>query len=147
MRIPVSSPYIEVHMDTSGPYALVKARTIFPGSAHPHDTQVTRTLYTPCTRLNSTVYARTLRAQFPRHVQDYKHTLRAYNLRPHLRAQSMLANYVYNLRAQLTRTTYVFVLRAHVTRTTFTQKLRVQLTSQFGAHVLYDVVWRARIYY
>ena len=26
-RIPVSSPYIEVRMDTSGTYALIKART------------------------------------------------------------------------------------------------------------------------
>ena len=90
VRIPVSSPYFEVRMDTSGPYELVKARTIFPESAHPHDTQVTRTLYTSHTRLNSTVYAP---------------TLRAYNLHPHLHAQSMPVNYVYNLRAQLTRTT------------------------------------------
>ena len=42
VRIPVSSPYFEVRMETSGPYALVKARTIFPESAHTHDTQVTR---------------------------------------------------------------------------------------------------------
>ena len=27
VRIPVSSPYIEVRMDTSGPYALIKTRT------------------------------------------------------------------------------------------------------------------------
>ena len=57
-------------MDTSGPYALVKARKIFPESAHPHNTQVTLTLYTSRTRLTSTVYAPTLRAQFARHVQD-----------------------------------------------------------------------------
>ena len=38
LRIPVTLPYIEVRMDTSGTYALVKARMIFPESAHPHDT-------------------------------------------------------------------------------------------------------------
>ena len=70
VRIPVSSPYIEVYMDTSGPYALVKARTIFPKHAHPHNTQVTGRLYTSPTRLFSTVYARTLCAQFTQHVQD-----------------------------------------------------------------------------
>ena len=70
VRIPLFSPYIEVRMYTSGPCALVKARTIFPEYAHSHDTQVTRTLYTSLTRLISTVYARTLRAQFTRHVQD-----------------------------------------------------------------------------
>ena len=57
-------------MDTSGPYALVKARKIFPESAHQYDTQVTRTLYKSLTRFTSTVYAPTLRAQFTRHVQD-----------------------------------------------------------------------------
>ena len=70
MKIPVSSPYFEVRMDTSGTYALVKARMIFPESAHPHDTEVTHTIYTSRTRLTSTVYARTIRAQFTRHVQD-----------------------------------------------------------------------------
>ena len=46
----------------------------------------------------------------------YKHTLRAYYLRPHLRAQSMPENYVYNLRAQLMCTTYVLVWRARIIR-------------------------------
>ena len=69
VRIPVSSPSFEVRMDTSGSYALVKARTIFP-DLHTHTTQVTRTLYTSRTRLTSTVYVPTLCAQFTRHVQD-----------------------------------------------------------------------------
>ena len=113
VRIPVSSPYIEVRMDTSGTYALVKARIIFPESAHPHDTQVTHTLYTSRTRLTSKVYTRILRAQFTRHVQD----LQAYFTRvqftpPHmrtinaskLRVQSKRPTYAYNLRLSLTRT-------------------------------------------
>ena len=113
--IPVSSPYIEVRMNTSGPYALVKVRLIFLESAHPRDTQVTRTLYTSRTQLTSKVYVRTLCAQFTRHVQDLQAYFTPYKLRPHIRAQSMPDNYVYNLRAQLTRTTYVLVWRAQVT--------------------------------
>ena len=107
-------------MDTFGPYTLVKARTIFPESAHPHDTQVTRTLHMSRTQLISTVYARTLCSQCTRHVQD---------LRPHLRAQSIPANYVYNLRAQRMCTTYGLVWCKHVTRTTYPPNLRVQPTS------------------
>ena len=101
VRIPVSSPYIAVRIDTSWPYALVKVRMRFPESAYPHDTQVTHTLYTSRTQLTSSVYAPNLHDTY----KIYKHTLRAYNLRPHLRAQSMPENYVYNLCAQLTRTT------------------------------------------
>ena len=70
VRIPVPSPYIKVRIDTSGPYALVKERMIIPESAHPNDTQVTRTLYTSRTKLISTVYPLVLRAELTRHVQD-----------------------------------------------------------------------------
>ena len=130
VKIPVSSPYIEVRMDTSGLYTLVKTRTIFPESAHPHNTQVTRTLYTSLTQLTSTVYARTIYApNLHDTFKTYKHNLRAYNLRPHLHAQSMPANYVYNLRTQLTCTTYVLVWRSHITHTTYTTTLDVQPTS------------------
>ena len=128
VRIPVSSPYIEVCMDTSGPYALVNACTIFPESAHPHDTQVTRTLYTSRTRLTSTVYARSLRAQFTRHIQD----LQAYFTHvqftpPHkrtinvskVRVQSMRPTYAYNLHLSLGRTRYVYNLRDQITCRTY----------------------------
>ena len=136
VRIPVSSPYIEVHMDTSRPYALVKARTIFPESAHPHDTQVTRTLYTSRTRLTSTIYACTLRAQFTLHVQD----LQAYFTRiqstppptrtinaSELRVQSMRPTYAYNLRLSLARTRYNRCQR--ITCTPYAPNLRVQSRS------------------
>ena len=136
MRIPVSLPYTEVRIDTSGPYALVKARTIFLESAHPHNTQVTHTLYTSRTRLISKVYARTLRAQFKRHVQD----LQAYFMRvqftppptrtinaSELHVQSTRPTYAYNLRLSLACTRYAYNLCAQLTRTT------------------YVLVWRARI--
>ena len=101
MRIPVSSPYFEVRMDTSGLYALVKARTIFPESAHPHDTQVTRTLYISRTQLTSTVYARTLRAQFTQHVQD----LQAYFFRVQFTHPSTRTINARKLRVKSTHTT------------------------------------------
>ena len=51
VRIPVSSTYIEVRMDTSGPYALVKARTYTSGiytltqhTGHTHTLHVTYTI-------------------------------------------------------------------------------------------------------
>ena len=113
-------------MDTSGPYALVKGRTIFPESAHPHNTQVTCTLYTSRTQLTNTVYAPTLRAQFTRHVQDLK---------------------AYFTRVQFTptptRTIHARELRVQSTRPTYAYNLRLSLEM----HVLYDVVWRAHIYY
>ena len=82
VRIPVSSPYIEVPMDTSGPYALVKARTDTSGiytptrhTGHTHTLHVTytidkhslrarfpRAIYTTRTRFTSTLYARTIYA-------------------------------------------------------------------------------------
>ena len=82
VRIPVSSPYIEVRMDTSGPYALVKARTDTSGiftptrhTGHTHTLHVTytidkhslrarfpRAIYTTRTRFTSTLYARTIYA-------------------------------------------------------------------------------------
>ena len=81
----------------------------------------------------------------------YKRTLCAYNLRPHLRTQSMPENYVYNLRAKITRTTYILVWSAHVTidaselcvqptRLTYVYNIRLSLvrmyyTMWFGAHV------------
>ena len=136
VRIPVSSPYFEVRMDTSGSYALVKARTIFPESAHPHDTQVTRTLYTSRTRLTSTVYAPTLRAQFTRNIQDLQayftrvkctppptHTINASKLR----VQSTRPTYVYNLRLSLALTRYNQCQR--IMCTTYAPNLRIQYTS------------------
>ena len=123
-------------MDTSGPYTLVKARTIFPASAHLPDTQVTRTLYTSRTRLTSTVYARTLRAQFTRHVQDLQAYFTRVQFTPspkrtindsELCVQSTRPTYAYNLRLSLARTRYAYNLRAQLTRTT------------------YVLVWRARI--
>ena len=82
LRIPVSSPYIEVRMDTSVPYTLVKARTDNSGictptqhTGHTHYLHVTymidqhslrayftRAIYTTRTRFTSTLYARTIYA-------------------------------------------------------------------------------------
>ena len=147
MRIPVSSPYFEVRMDTSGSYALVKARTIFPESAHPQDTQVTRTLYTSRTQFTSTVYAPTLRAQFTRKVQDlqtyFTHVqftpppTRTINARE-LRVQSTRPTYAYNLRLSLARTGYNRCQR--IMCTTYAYNLRLSLACTyykmwFGAHV------------
>ena len=136
MRIPVSSTYFEVCMNTSGSYTLVKAHTIFPESAHPHDTQVTRTLYTSRTQLTSTVYARTLRAQFTRHVQDlqayftrvqFTHPpTRTINARK-LCVQSTRPTYAYNLRLSLARTRYNRCQR--ITCTPYAPNLRVQSRS------------------
>ena len=135
MRIPVSSPYIEVCMDTSGTYAFVKARMIFPESAHTHDTQVTRTLYTSRTRFTSTFYAPTLCAQFTRHVQDLQAYFKRVQFTPpptrtinasKLCVQSTRPTYAYNLRLSLTRTRYAYNLRAQLTRT------------------IYILVWRSR---
>ena len=115
MRIPVSSPYFEVRMDTSASYALVKVRTIFPESAHPHNTQVTRTLYTSLTRLTSIVYAPTLRAQFTRHVQYLQ---------------------VYFTKRTIYAPTYAHNQCQQITCTIYAPNLRVQTTYQFGAHML-----------
>ena len=110
-------------MDTSGSYALVKARTIFPESAHPHDTQVTRTLYTSHTRFTSTVHAPTLRAQFTRHVQDLQAYFTRIQFTPpptrtinarELRVQSTRLTYAYNPRLSLARTYYTMWFGAHV---------------------------------
>ena len=112
VRIPVSSPYIEVRMDTSGPYALVKARTDTSGICTPkHNTEVTRTLYMSRTQFTSTVYAPGLRTQFTRHVQDLQaHFMlvqftppptRTINARK-LCVQSTRPTYAYNLRLSLT---------------------------------------------
>ena len=134
MRILVSSPYIEVRMDTSGPYALVKARTDTIGiytptqhTGHKHTLHVVftiykhnlpawfpRAIYTTHTRFTKTLYARTIYS-------------------PHLRVQSTRPNYVYNLRAQLTRSIYVLVWRARIirlslARTCYTLILCVQST-------------------
>ena len=136
MRIPVSSPYFEVCMDTSGSYALVKACTIFPESAHPHDTQVTRTLYTSRTRLTSTVYAPTLRAQFTRHIQDLQAYFTRIQFTPsptrtinasELCVQSTRPTYAYNLRLSLACTHYNRCQR--ITCTTYAPNLRVKSTS------------------
>ena len=99
-------------MDTSGTYALIKARTDTSGiyaptrhTGHTHTLHVTYTIdnhilraqftrpnYTICTRFTSTLYARTIYA-------------------PNLRVQYMCLNYVYNLRAHITRTIYAPDLR------------------------------------
>ena len=136
VRIPVSSPYFEVLIDTSGSYALVKARTILRESAHPHDTQVTRTLYTSRTRLTSTFYAPTLSVQFTRHVHDLQAYFtrvqftplptRTINVRK-IYVQSTRPTYVYNLRLSLARTRYNRCQR--ITCTTYAPNLRVQYTS------------------
>ena len=101
VRIPVSLPYIEVCMDTSILYTLVKSRTIFLESAHPHDTQVTRSLYISRTQLTSTVYAHTLRAQFTQYVQD----LQAYFFRVQFTHPSTRTINARKLRVQSTHTT------------------------------------------
>ena len=136
VRIPVSSPHIEVHMYTSGPYALVKSRTIFPESVHPHDKQVTRTLYMSRTQLTSTVYARTLRAQFTRHIQE----LHAYFMRVQFKPPPMRTINARKLRVQYTRPTYVYNLRLSLARTRYVYNLRAQLM-----RTTYVLVWRARI--
>ena len=115
--IPVSSPYIAVRMDTSGPYALVKARTDTSGIYTPaRHTGHTHTLH-----VTYTIDKHSLRARFPRAIYTartsftitlYARTIHA----PYIRVQSMLPNYVYNLRAQLTRTIYVLVWRARIIR-------------------------------
>ena len=82
VRISVSSPYIEVRMDTSGPYALVKARTDTSGiytptrhTGHAHTLHVTYM-----------IDKHSLRAQFTRSIYTirtiFTSTLYAYNLRP-----------------------------------------------------------------
>ena len=107
VRIPVSSPYIEVRMDTSGTYALVKACTdtsrIYGPTLHTGHTHTlhvtytidkhslcarfTRTVYTVCIRFTSTLYARTFYAS-------------------NLHVQYMRLTYTNNLRARLMRTIY-----------------------------------------
>ena len=64
MRIPVSSPYIEVRVDTSGPYALVKARTDTSGIFTP--TQHTGHIHT--LHVTYTIDKHSLRARFPRAI-------------------------------------------------------------------------------
>ena len=83
-------------------------------------TPTRHTGHTHSLHITYTIDQHSLRAYFTRPIYTTctiftKRNLRAYNLRPHLRAQSMPENYVYNLRAQLTRTTYILVWRAHVT--------------------------------
>ena len=112
VRIPVSLPYLEVRMDTSRTYALVKARTDTSGiytptrhTGHTHTlhgtytvdkhslrARFTRTIYMIRTQFTSTLYARTIYA-------------------PDLRVQSTCPNYVYNLRAHLMCTIYAPDLR------------------------------------
>ena len=120
VRIPVSSPYIEVRMDTSGPYALVKARKDTSGIYTPtRHTGHTHTLH-----VTYTIDKHSLRARFPRAIHTtrtrFTNTLYARTIyAPHLRVQSTRPNYVYNLRAQLTRTIYVLVWRARIIRLSF----------------------------
>ena len=135
-NLEVSSPYFEVRMDTSRSYALVKARTIFPESAHPHNTQVTRTLYTSRTRLTSKVYAPTLCAQFTQHVQDLQAYFTRVQFTPpptrtinasKLSVQSMRPSYTYKLRLSLACTRYNRCQQ--ITCTTYAPNLRIQSTS------------------
>ena len=117
MMIPVSSPYVEVRMDTSVTYALVKARTDTSGiyattrhTCHTHTLHVTytidkhslralftRTIYTIRTQFTSTLYARTSYA-------------------PDLRVQSTHPTYVIRhvIRLSLARTYYTSLFGAHV---------------------------------
>ena len=105
VRIPVSSPYIEVRMDTSGPYTLVKARTDTSGictptrhTGHTHNLHFTytidqhslracftRAIYTTCTKFTSTLYACTIYSPKYAYNQCQKITCTAYA--PNLRIQ------------------------------------------------------------
>ena len=123
-------------MDTSGPYALVKARTIFLEPAHPHDTQVTHTLYTSHTRLTSTFYTPTLRTQFTRHVQYLQSYFTRVQFMPpptrtinasELRVQSTRPTYAYNLRLSLVRTYHTMWFGAHV--------FMIRISTQLGRHI------------
>ena len=157
--IPVSSPYFEVRMDTSGLYALVKVRTIFPESAHPHNIQVTRTLYTSRTGLTSTVYAPNLRAQFTRHVQYLQAYFTHVQFMPpptrtinasKLHVQSTRPTYAYNLRLSLARTyltlhwsTYGYFRTVRNCKSTYDISVICTLTRHTGhthtLHVTYTI--------
>ena len=124
MSIPISSPYIEVRMDTSGPYALVKTRIDTSGictprrhTGHAHNlhARFTRAIYTTCTKFISTLTR----------VQFTPPNTRTINARK-LRVQPTRPTYAYNLHLSLARTCYAYNLRAQLTRTT------------------YILVWRAR---
>ena len=126
MRIPVSSPYIEVRMNTFGPYALIKERTDTSGIYTP----TRHTGHTHTLNVTYTIDQHSLQAYFTRPIYTTrtrftKRTLRAYNLRPpptrtinasKLRVQSMRPTYAYNLRLSLARTCYAYNLRARPTR-------------------------------
>ena len=116
-------------------YVLLQVRTIFPESAHPHNTQVTRTLYTSHTLLISTVYAPTLCAQFSRHVQD----LQAYFTRVKFTPPPTRTINASELHVPSTRPTYAYNLHLSLARTHYAYNLRAQLM-----RTIYVLVWRAR---
>ena len=119
MRITVSSPYAEVCMDTSGTYALIKARTdtskIYAPSqhtGHTHTLHVTYTIDKHILRARSTRKIYTIRTQFTS-------TLYACTIyMPNLWIKSTRPTYAYNLHARLTRyvTSYVLVWRVRILR-------------------------------
>ena len=123
VRILVSSLYIELRMDTSGPYALIKERINTSGIYTPtqhtgrtHTLHVTYTIDKHILRAQFTCAIYTIRKRFNSTL--YECTIYA----PNLHVQSMRPNYVYNLRAQLTRTIYVLVWRAYIIRLSLARK-------------------------
>ena len=159
LRIRVSSHYIEVRMDTSGPYSLVKARTDTSGicastqhTGHTHTLHstytiekhslralFTRTIYNTRTRFTSTLSAHTIYAPTYVYNQCQRSTCKIYA--PNLCRQPTSQFGAHIL--------YVLVWSAYLTRTTYASNLHdtSRDRSQFGAQILYVVVWRARIYY
>ena len=108
VRIPVSSPYIEVHMDTSGPYALVKASTD------------TSRIYTP---IRHTGHTHTLHVTY---MID-KHSLRALfpgaiYMTPTRFTSTLYARTIYS-------PTYAYNIRAQIPSTIYAPNLCVQYTS------------------
>ena len=116
VRIPVSLPYVEVRMDTSGTYALVKARTdtsrIYTPTRHTGHTHTLHVTY----RIDKD----SLRAQFTRYV---------HNLQAHfMRAQFTCPIYAYNLRARVTCTIYAPILRVQSMRLTYAMRHVIRLS-------------------
>ena len=140
-----------LHWRTYGYFWTIRTRKSMYGYFRNLHTHTTHRSHTHFTRHIHDWQAQFTRPVSTRNLHDtykiYKHTLRAYNLRPHLRVQSMPSNYVYNIRAQLTRTTYVSFWRARIIRlslacTCYTYNLRAWPTRYVTWYVL---VWRARI--
>ena len=122
LRIPVSSPYIEVCMDTSGPYALVKSRTDNSGICTP--TQ--HTGHTQNLHVTYTIDNHSLRARFPHATCTTRTRF----------ISTLYARTIY-------APTYAYNQCQRITCTIYAPNLRVQPMSLFGVHVLYVLVWRA----